>query len=91
MFLLERELGWRGQDELWGYFADGVLRLHAPEEDEWRRMRVLMRDYADTPMDLADASVVAAAETLQQQRVFTVDKHFYVYRQRLGDAFEVVP
>jgi len=54
-------------------------------------MRALMRDYADTPMDLADASLVAAAETLRQRRVFTVDKHFYVYRQRLGHAFEVVP
>jgi uncharacterized protein len=91
MFLLERELGWRGQDELWGYLSDGILRLHSPEEDEWRRMRILMRDYADSPMDLGDASLVAAAETLRQRRVFTIDKHFYVYRQRHGHAFEVVP
>jgi predicted nucleic acid-binding protein len=54
-------------------------------------MRALMRDYADTPMDFADASLVAAAETLRQRRVFTVDHHFYVYRQRLGEAFDVVP
>jgi hypothetical protein len=91
MFLLERELGWSGQDELWSFVADGVIRLHPHAEDEWERMRDLMRDYADTPMDLADASIVAAAEVLREQRVFTIDSHFYVYRQKEGQAFEVVP
>jgi predicted nucleic acid-binding protein len=91
MYLVGRKLGWRGQDAVWDYVSDGLLRLHSPEDAEWQRMRVLMRDYADTPMDLADASIVAAAETLRQRRVFTVDSHFYVYRQRLGEAFELVP
>lgn len=91
MFLLSRELGWRGQDELWGYLADGLLRLHSPSDDEWKRMRGLMHDYADAPMDLGDASLVAAAETLRQRRIFTVDRHFRFYRQRQGHAFEVVP
>jgi predicted nucleic acid-binding protein len=90
MHLLRRG-GWRVQDALWAHITGGVIRLHVPAEGELERMRVLMRDYADTPMDLADASVVAAAETLRQRRVFTVDKHFYVYRQRQGHAFEVVP
>lgn len=91
MYLLQRAGGWRAQDVLWSYVADGLVRLHTPIDGEWQRMRVLMRDYADTPMDLADASLVAAAETLRQRRVFTVDRHFYVYRQRMGEAFEVVP
>jgi predicted nucleic acid-binding protein len=91
MHLLSQKFGWRAQDALWALFADDVLRLHVHGEDEWERMRVLMRKYADTPMDLGDASLVVAAETLRQRRVFTVDWHFYVYRQRLGEAFEVVP
>jgi predicted nucleic acid-binding protein len=91
MHLLERAFGWRAQDALWDLVAKERLRMHAPADGEWERMRVLMRDYADTPMDLADASIVAAAETLRQRRVFTVDSHFYVYRQRMGEAFEVVP
>ena len=91
MHLLERAFGWRAQDALWALVAKERLRLHTPADGEWQRMRTLMRDYADTPMDLADASIVAAAETLRQRRVFTVDSHFYVYRQRLGEAFEVVP
>lgn len=91
MYLLRREGGWRAQDALWKLLEEKVLRLHTPTNGEWQRMRTLMRDYADTPMDLADASLVAAAETLRERRVFTVDRHFYVYRQRLGEAFEVVP
>jgi uncharacterized protein len=91
MYLLRRAGGWRAQDRLWAFILNGMLRVHKPLDREWTRMRALMRDYADTPMDLADASLVAAAETLGQRRVFTVDWHFYVYRQRLGEAFEVVP
>jgi predicted nucleic acid-binding protein len=42
-------------------------------------------------MDLADAAIVAAAETLSPRRVFTLDRHFYAYRMSDGQAFEVVP
>ena len=35
--------------------------------------------------------LVVASETLDQRRVFTTDSHFYVYRQKQGQAFEVVP
>lgn len=62
-----------------------------PRAEELERMLALMHKYSDTPMDFADASLVAASETLEQRRVFTMDSHFYVYRQRQGQAFEVVP
>lgn len=90
MYLLARG-GWRAQDTLWGYVADGLLRLHVPLPSEWQRMRTLMRDYRDAPMDLADASLVAASETLNQRRVFTIDRHFYAYRQQQEQAFDVIP
>jgi predicted nucleic acid-binding protein len=45
----------------------------------------LMDKYADQPMDLADASLVVAGESLRVTRVFTVDRRdFAVYRVRLG-------
>jgi hypothetical protein len=91
MHLLRNAGGWRAQGRLWDFIPNGLLWLHSPAGGELERMRALMRDYADTPMDLADASLVAAAETLRLRRVFTVDKHFYVYRQLQGHAFEVVP
>jgi hypothetical protein len=52
----------------------------------------LMRDYADLPMDYADASLVTVAEALGITRVFTMDRRgFGVYRLAGGKRFEIVP
>ena len=91
MYLLRRAGDWRSQALLWDYVSFGVLHVHVPRDAELERMLELMRKYSDTPMDFADASLVAASETLGEQRVFTTDSHFYVYRQKQGAAFEVVP
>jgi predicted nucleic acid-binding protein len=46
-------------------------------------------------MDLADASLVVAAETLGTRKIFTVDRSdFEAYRVRRGhrhDAIEIIP
>jgi hypothetical protein len=47
----------------------------------------LMALYADHPMDLADASLVAAAEKLRLSKVFTIDRDFSAYRIRRGHQF----
>jgi len=54
-------------------------------------MRLLMDKYRDIPMDLADASLVAAAEAYNVRRVFTLDSHFYAYLATDGQPLEVVP
>ena len=49
----------------------------------------LMRQYADHPMDLADASLIAAAEALPTRKIFTLDRRdFSTYRIRHGKRFE---
>ena len=55
------------------------------------RMAVLMRKYRDTPMDLADASIVAAAERLGAKRVFTLDGDFRIYRMADDLTLECIP
>lgn len=91
MHLLGRAGGLRAQDALWDFVANGRLALHVPAASEWERIRALMRQYADAPMDLADASLVVAAETLNVTRIFTLDRHFRAYRIGGAQAFEVVP
>lgn len=91
MYLLGRGIGQPAQDELWGYIADSLVVLHLPEAREWERLRVLMRKYRDIPMDLADASLVVAAELLGTRRIFTLDRHFHAYRIRDRQTFEVIP
>ena len=50
-----------------------------------------MEQYKDTPMDLADASLVVLAEVLNVRRIFTLDSDFYVYRIHGKEDFEVFP
>ncbi len=53
-------------------------------------MYQLMEQYQDVPMDLADSSLVAAAEMLGIRRIFTLDSDFYIYRLHGKDAFDVI-
>ena len=60
--------------------------------EEIDRIDSLMGRYRDTPMDLADASLVAVAESLGTRQIFTLDRrHFSVYRLANGLGLELVP
>ena len=90
MYFLGKAGGYRFQDELWTMRRDGRLEIHSTTEPEADRMAELMRQYRDTPMALADASLIATAETLSLRRVFTVDRGFLVYRLADGSSLEMV-
>lgn len=68
-----------------------MIDIHSPTAAETPIMRRLMKQYHDTPMDLADASLVVAAESLGVYRIFTLDSQFYLYRLAGGQRFDVVP
>lgn len=91
MYLLGKSGGYPLQKALWRLYLSGVLAIHEQNTLDADKMRVLMDQYRDAPMDLADASLVAAAETLGAQTLFTLDKHFYAYRLPNEQAFHVVP
>jgi hypothetical protein len=91
MYLLWWAGGLPAQDALWGYLTDGLVVLHIAAVTEWERRRALMQPYHDAPMDLADASLVAAAERCAVPRIFTLDRHCYAYRIDGQHPFEVIP
>jgi uncharacterized protein len=64
-----------------------LLELTEVETD---RMDVLMAQYTNVPMDLADASLVAVAESRNFPRLFTIDSDFYICRLADGSVLEVV-
>jgi len=91
MHLIGRKFGFRRQQNLWHQVEIGAIVLHDSSVAEIVRMRQLMAQYQDLPMDLADASLVAAAEVLGVTRIFTLDNDFRVYRLADGRGFEIVP
>jgi predicted nucleic acid-binding protein len=91
MYLLGARVGWKGQELLWDMLLSGALILVELDLPLLQRTRALMAKYRDTPMDFADATLVAAAEDRNIQRIFTLDKDFHVYRLHDRKPFEVVP
>ena len=89
MYLVYRGRGWTGQEALWTFVARGDLCL--VELDSPYRAAELMARYRDVPMDLADATLVAAAEQDCYREIFSLDSDFYVYRLATGRTLEVVP
>ena len=70
-----------GQDAVWEMLARGTVRLLPLELDDVPRLRALMRQYADRPMDLADAALIGVGEREGIRTFFTVDRSdFAVYR-----------
>ena len=91
MHLLQRHGGYRYQAALWSMHFRGQLALHQLTRAETACVAELMEQYRDTPMDLADASLVAVAESRSLRQAFTVDRQFYIYRLNDGSALDVVP
>jgi len=65
--------------------VNGDLGLSPLDDGDVRRCFDLMLQYADAPMDFADASLVTVGERSGTDRVFTLDRrHFPVYRMKRG-------
>jgi len=74
-----------GSDRLREFIERGGLSVWFFTRPALTRAFELMEVYADHPMDLADASIVVAAELLGTRKVFTLDrKDFETYRVRRG-------
>jgi predicted nucleic acid-binding protein len=74
-----------GADRLRDFIENGGMSVWFFNRPSLTRAFELMEQHADHPMDLADASLVVAAEALSTRRVFTIDrKDFETYRVRRG-------
>jgi predicted nucleic acid-binding protein len=71
----------RAQHDIWEMIVRGVVEIVPLGADDVPRIRELMRQYANRPMDLADAALIRVAEREGIRQFFTVDrKDFAVYR-----------
>ncbi len=75
----------QGSDRLREFFAAGGCGVFYLDDAGLDRTFALMEQYRDHPMDLADASIVVAAEKLDTRSVFTLDRNdFDTYRIKKG-------
>ncbi|HEX4804418.1 MAG TPA: hypothetical protein VFU94_00840 [Conexibacter sp.] len=91
MYLLGRASDWRAQNALWRLLQREDLVIPELPARATARAALLMGKYADRPMDLADATLVALAEERDDNRVFTLDADFHVYRFKGRRRFDVIP
>ena len=91
MYLLARAGGINGQRALWRLVQTDRLVIADLSHSAVERSATLMDQYADRPMDLADATLVAYAEEQRLRTIFTLDADFAVYRLRGRQRFETIP
>lgn len=70
-----------GVESLLEMLKRGALKVGIKASDHVVEIVALMRRYADQPMSLADATLVRLAELHDNATLFTLDKHFRIYRK----------
>ena len=81
----------RDRRKAWGFVRTAVT-LGAIDDDDLPALDALMEQYADRPMDFADATLVHLAARERLSTIFTVDRDdFQTYRIRGRTRFRIVP
>ena len=75
---------------IYHHLINGFIELHYPTAAETNRAVELVFKYRTVPMSFADASLIAAAENLNQRRIFTYDRDFQIYRINDRDPVEII-
>lgn len=90
MYLALHRGGWAMQKQLGQILLDKLLVIYEVQEDEYARLLNLIEKYRDRPMDLADATLVLAAEKTEYRQILTLDSDFFFYRIGDRDTFDVI-
>jgi predicted nucleic acid-binding protein len=90
--LLERRLGRAAELGLARAVESGELVPEPVRETDWARIAALVEKYADLPLGIVDASIVAAAERLRVRSIATLDqRRFRTVRPGHVDALTLLP
>ena len=82
----------RGRATCIDFFLRGAAVLLPLSRPLLSRVHDLVEQYADLPMDLADATLVALAEQIGTETVLTTDRRdFEVYRIKGKRRFRILP
>ncbi len=91
-WLLGSRVGPAATDPLFAAIEDGSIVVEDLRRADYRRIRDLCREYADLPLGLVDAAVMAVAERRREATIATLDhRHFSVVRPAHVGHFTLVP
>ncbi len=77
-----------GAQRMMDFISEGGLIVWYLNDEVMTRAFELMFQYADRPMDFADASLVVTAENERLRKVFTIDRNdFAAYRVKRGHRY----
>ena len=79
-----------GPELLFDLLRQGLLTLEFRLAKEAEALEGLIRKYRDIPMSLADACLVRMAEIHPNAAIFTLDRHFRIYRKHGRQPIEVI-
>lgn len=91
MHLVHRLGGHPLQQHLWNLFDRQLIQIHRPTDEDRVQIATLMARYQNVPMDLADASLIALANSTRQTTIITLDSDFRIYRLFNGQAPTIFP
>ncbi len=70
----------KAQLNLFEWIQRGGLEIFDIKKSDIQRMITLTQKYADLPMDLADCSLIIAAEKLSINELISIDSDYDIYR-----------
>jgi uncharacterized protein len=91
-YLLGDRLGRHAELAFARSVADGELVVEPVQDSEWARISELTDKYADLPLGIVDASVVALTERFGADTLATLDhRHFGTVKPRHVERLALVP
>ncbi len=90
-YLVGDRVGARAELAFARSLAAGELIVEPVLDSDWDRICEFVEDYADLPLGIVDASVVALAERLGAEQIATLDRHFAAVKPRHAERFALVP
>jgi predicted nucleic acid-binding protein len=89
-YLVQRNL--RDDRGVWRLLRSGAIQMSSIANEELPQIQTLMDDYADRPMDFADATLVHVAARERLNTILTVDHDdFETYRLPRRKKFTILP
>ena len=78
------------QSQLCKLLLKDLLIIYEIRREDYERLFQLIEKYPDCPMDLADGTLVLAAERLRVNQILTLNSDFYVYLISDSKPFDVL-